>query len=233
MHPIVLSDIQAEERFDDIEVRVIRPRYFNKSGRLELGAELATIMNETFINTFMATGLAAFHFTEDWAVEGSFSFGFNVDNTEKRLLRDSFNIKTQIFQTSYNGSLGLQWTPIYGKWQLSSGRLIYFDTFFYLGGGLSGIFWEYSDYCDTGTGDKVIVIPDDTTISYPTITMGIGQRYFVTKSTSYRIDLRLHSLLYSNLDPECEPEKAIAQGFAEETLIHSTITFQLGGSYYF
>lgn len=232
-HPYVFSELIAKERFDDIEIRVIRPRYFNKSGRFELGAEITTIMNETFINTFMATGLAAYHLNEDWAIEGSVSFGFNIDNSEKRLLRDSFKIKTQIFQSTYSGILGLQWTPLYGKWQLSSGRLVYFDTFLFAGGGLSGVFWEYSDYCDTGDETKVIVIPEDTTKSYPTISAGIGQRYFVSKSASYRIDLRVNTLLYSSLDPECEPEKLVQQGFVEETLLHNIITFQLGGSYYF
>ncbi len=135
--PIHAQDkVSAEaERFKDTEIRVIRPRYFNKGKRFELGGALNVIMNESFIYTYMATGIVAFHLNEDWAIEGSASYGLNIDREDKRILFDEFEIKTQLFRTKYQAELAIQYTPIYGKWQLPSGRLIYFDTYLTAGVG--------------------------------------------------------------------------------------------------
>ena len=57
------------ERFKDVKIRVIRPRYFTKAKRFELGAGMNMVMNESFIYTFLATGLATYHFTETWSIE--------------------------------------------------------------------------------------------------------------------------------------------------------------------
>ncbi|MCX6130514.1 MAG: outer membrane beta-barrel domain-containing protein, partial [Proteobacteria bacterium] len=178
--PVSASD--EAERFKDVEIRVIRPRYFTKSGKLELGAAINAIMNESFIYTFLGTGILTYHFSEEWAIEASGSYGLSIDREDKRILFDEFNIKTQIFRTSYLAQLGVQWTPIYGKWQLPSGKLVYFDTYFELGVGQTGVEWRYSDFCeapDLKLEPNAEGIPTNTTIGYPTFLAGIGQRYFV------------------------------------------------------
>ncbi|MEI6397249.1 MAG: hypothetical protein WCO71_00635, partial [Pseudomonadota bacterium] len=38
----------AAEQFDKYEIRVIRPKYFTKTGRLETGAQLSVVMNQPF-----------------------------------------------------------------------------------------------------------------------------------------------------------------------------------------
>lgn len=233
--PIVVAQDQAE-RFRGVDIRVIRPRYFNKSKRLELGAEVSTIMNETFIYTFMGTGLAAFHLNEEWALEGTFSYGFSLNKEDKRVLFDEFDIKTQIFRTLYNSEVAVQYTPIYGKWQLPSGKLIYFDTFLTGGVGTSGIDWKYSDFCDPPqdpTAEGAEPVPDDTVIGYPTFMFGLGQRYFVSKTQSYRLDFKVHRFIYNTLDSECSPNQVRESGEFVEDATHDTITLQLGTSFYF
>ncbi|SMF62270.1 outer membrane beta-barrel domain-containing protein [Pseudobacteriovorax antillogorgiicola] len=229
------GDVLADQ-FEDVEIRVIRPRFFNKSNRLELGAELSTIMNETFIYTFMATGLAAYHFSESLAIEASLSYGFNVNKEDKRILFDEFEIKTQIFRTQFNGELALQWTPIYGKWQLASGRLIYFDTYVQGGFGTTGINWQYSDFCDEPDFEQnpdAEALPEDTTISYPTFMVGAGQRYFVSKTQAYKLDFRVHRFLYNTLDAECSPQQVQESGEFKDGFPHDTITLHFGTSFFF
>ena len=36
--------VEAVENFEDVEIRVIRPRFFNKTKKMELGAEVSMIM---------------------------------------------------------------------------------------------------------------------------------------------------------------------------------------------
>ncbi len=224
------------ERFKDTEIRVIRPRYFNKAKRFELGAAMTAIMNESFIYTFMATGIATFHFTEELALEASLSYGLNVDREDKRVLFDEFDIKTQIFRTQYLAELALQYTPIYGKWQLPSGRLIYFDTYITAGLGQTGINWKYTDFCEAPKADdpSAEALPKNQVKGYPTFMVGAGQRYFVNKTTAYRFEFKFHRFLYNELDAECSPIKAKADGaqFASDAP-HDVITLLLGISRFF
>ncbi len=224
------------ERFKNTEIRVIRPRYFNKSKRFELGAAFNAIMNESFIYTFMGTGIATFHFNEEWAIEGTLSYGLNVDREDKRVLFDEFDIKTQIFRTQYQAELALQYTPIYGKWQLPSGRLIYFDTYLSAGVGQTGIDWRYDDFCEapSATDKDAEALPTNVVKGYPTFMVGGGQRYFINRTTSYRFEIKFHRFLYNEIDAECSPLKAQATGqqFASGAS-HDVITILLGISRFF
>lgn len=217
------------ERFKEVEVRVIRPRYFNKRKRLELGGQLSGIMNEAFIYTFMGTGILAYHFTETFGFEVQGAFGFNLDKEDKRVLFDEFQIKTKIFRTLYAVEGNLQYTPIYGKWQLPTGRLVYFDTYLSVGGGLTGIDWKYSDFCTPASERRQGAAPvkSDQVKSYPTFLMGLGQRYFLNKDLAVRWDIRNHSLFYNKFDAECTTDASAVEGGSG---VHNTITLQVGAT---
>ncbi len=230
-----MSQADESERFKDVEIRVIRPRYFTKAGRLEVGAAMNTIMNESFIYTFLGTGLLTYHFNEVWAIEATGSYGISIDREDKRILFDEFDIKTQIFRTSYMAELALQWTPIYGKWQLPSGKLVYFDTYLQAGVGQTGIDWRYNDFCeppDKKLDPTAEDVPKNATKSYPTLMAGIGQRYFVSRKMAYKWDLRANRFQYEILDGECSPLKAKTQQGLGGTAPHDTITLLLGVAYY-
>lgn len=221
------------ERFKNTEIRVIRPRYFNKAKRFELGAAINAIMNESFIYTFMAAGNATFHLNEDWAIEATLAYGLNLDREDKRVLFDEFDIKTQIFRTQYQAELALQWTPVYGKWQLPSGKLVYFDTFLTAGFGQTGVEWRYDDFCEAPTGVDAEPLPTNATKGYPTFMVGAGQRYFVSKTQAYRFDIKAHRFLYNEIDGECSPIKAQASGGFQSSAPHDVITLTLGISRFF
>ena len=225
---------REDERFDEVEIRVIRPRYFNKAGRFELGGNFGAVMNETFILTLLASGIISFHFSESFALEASGSYGFNIDKDDKRILFDKFDIRTQIFRTLFNADAVLQWTPMYGKWQLSGGRLIYFDTYFGFGGGLTGIDWKYSDFCvdPSAENEDANPVPADSSKSYPTLIFSGGQRYFVSKTTAFKFDIKYRFFNYNTLDAECDPISVEQSGnFGEQP--RENVTIHLGASKFF
>lgn len=230
-----VATAEESERFKDTEIRVIRPRFFTKSGRFEVSGGGMAVMNESFIYTFLGTGSATYHLNEEFAVEGLFAYGLSIDRADKQVLFDEFDIKTQIFRTQYMAEGSLQWTPIYGKWQLASGRLIYFDTYLTAGGGLTGIEWRYSDFCEAP--DKSITpdaepVPVNAVKGYTGLVGGVGQRYFLSRSLAMKVDFRFHRFFYNQLDGECSPIKAGKQGVTG-TAPHDTLTLLLGASYYF
>ena len=223
---------QAEGGFEDYEIRVIYPKFIQKRGRVEIGAQLTTVMNQVFIYTYMATGILNYHFTESLALELSGGYGFSLDKEDKRILEDEYEIQTQILRTQYSLNGGLLWTPVYGKYQLSSGRVVYFDTFVTLGGGLTGVEYLY-EQCRTGDDDVndenvVASKPPPTTKGYPGASIGIGQKFFISKSWGLRWDAKDNVFAYNAADGSCSPETT--EG---EQKLQNNITLQLGAMTFF
>lgn len=219
------------DRFDSYEIRVIRPRFMQKRQRFELGAQLVSVMNDTFVYTFLASGLLTFHFTESWALETAGAYGFSLDRESKEILFDDFDIKTQVFRTQYFGQAAVLWTPAYGKVQLPEGQLVYFDTFLAMGGGMTGVEWRYSDFCqkpDFERNPDADPVPSDATLTYPTFVYGIGQKIFRSRSSALRWDLRSHMIFYDDADGSCTPSTAES---ASET--QNNITLHVGISKFF
>lgn len=216
----------GQKRFEDYEIRVIRPRYFAKRKRLELGTQFTIVTNQTFIYTYMVSGLATFHLNEYLALEGSFSYGGSVNKDDQNVLANDFGIQTLIIRTQSMFDGALLWTPIYGKYQLSSGRLIYFDTFLLAGVGQNTVEYQF-DHCDAPPGDTSYVPPENYTKSYPGFSVGGGQRYFLDKKKSIRWDIRYRLFSISNLDGECDP-----QGLEDSSRSIDNVTVQMGMSYF-
>ena len=225
----------SDNRFDKYEIRVIREKYFTKRRRLELGAQGLIIMNQTFIYTYMASGLLAYHFTEEFGIEASGAYGLTSDKQDKTTLKRNFGIRTVVLRTQYQMEGGLLWTPIYGKWQLPSGRLIYFDTFLAFGGGMTGVRYLY-DQCDTfdsltseakNANPDWVDPPPPTTKSYPTIMLGLGQRYFVDKNLNFKWDIRYRGFNHDRAMQSCFPDTTSA---SEGTELQHNVYVQLGAS---
>src|SRR3989344_8290672 len=124
----------ADELFEEFEIRVIRPRYFTKGHHFEIGAQFAAITNQTFVYTYLLAANIGYHFSEQWGTELVGAYGLSLEKTEKQILDKDFDINTQEATTERYYGANVHWTPMYGKYQLRSGRLIYFDTFLSAGG---------------------------------------------------------------------------------------------------
>ena len=220
----------AEERFSKFEIRVIRPKYFQKKNRLELGAQGIAVTNQTFIYTYLASGILDFHFNESFAIEAAGAYGFSFDKQDKTMLKDNFKISTVILRTKYFFEGSLVYTPIYGKYQLSSGKLIYFDTFVTAGAGMTGVEYLY-DHCKRPGDIPDVAIaepPAPQTKTYPGGVFGIGQRFFLDKKRAIRWDLKDHIFSYSKMDSSCDPTTAVDSGSG----LQQNVTIQAGISYF-
>jgi outer membrane beta-barrel protein len=227
---VSFSSFGNAEQFSKSEVRVIRPKYFSKTGRLETSGQLSIVMNQSFIYTYLATGLLDYHFSETLAAEGALAFGFSTDKDDKKTLDSNYKIKTEILRTKYFGEAGVLYTPIYGKYQLSDGRLVYLDLFVSAGGGMTGVEYLF-DHCpkqnDVPDGVTVATPPVAKTVSYATGFLGLGQRVFLDKNVSLRWDIRSHFFGYNKADGACDPTNA-----QSATSSQTNITMQLGAGYF-
>lgn len=187
---------QDSSRFDDFEIRVIRPKYFTKRSKFELGLQLGAIVNDPFLYTFQAHGNLTYHFNEGLGLELSGSYGITTDRSEKRVLTDNFNIRPSLYRPQHFGGAALIWTPLYGKFQVLNTRLVYFE-FFGLGGlGATGIFFNWSD-CPESDRKAWAKKPENNKQPSPTSSSsnfvsfhaGGGQKIFLNKKISLRWDV--------------------------------------------
>lgn len=214
--------------FKGYEIRVIRPRFMSKRNRFELGAQSALIMNQSFIYTLMVSGMLDYHFSEMFAFEVNGQYGFKIDKEDKRLLESEFDISTQILQTQYVFSGGLLWTPIYGKTQLSSGQVVYFDDFIILQAGMTGIYYDYKQ-CEkskNSSNQNQDSSPTPKVVSYPSLNIGLGQKYFLTQDFSLRWDVKDNIFSYNTSDGACAPDDGVSD-------IQNNITLSFGASTFF
>lgn len=225
--------LQAQD-FKEFEIRVIRPKFFMKRMRFELGTQFNAIMNQTFIYTYSLGGSLGFHFTDSLGLEIGGSYGFSVDKEDKSTLKDNFDINTLIVRKKYDLTGTIMWTPIYGKYQLTSGRLIYFDTFISAGAGLVGAEWLY-DHCPNPNefpdGATIQEAPAENTQAYFGYVLGIGQRYFLNKNLSLRWDLKGRFFTYDAVDGDCARDSLQEQG-TTISKTHINVNLGIGVSYF-
>ena len=193
------ADTGNEDRFSGFEIRVIRPKFFTKTFRFEVGVQVWAILNNPFIYTFMGAGNVAFHFNEALAAEVSGAWGQSINKQEKTTLKKDFQINTIIHRTQHIVIGSLLWTPFYGKFQTSSERLIYYDFFLIGSGGITGINYQY-DHC-TKREDQVDISPQLK--SYPAWSVGLGQKIFISKTTALRWDGRYTPYYATEGDGSC------------------------------
>ncbi len=191
----------AEPHFQGYDIRVIRPRYFSKGGRLDAGVGLSAIMNQSFVYSFLGTGILTWHFSETFAVEAQGSYGQSFDRDEKRVLKDDFGIRTVVLRTESMTSARVVWTPSYGKYLLNESSIVYFDTFLTAGVGKTGVRIRL-DHCD----DVGAAARGDQTKQYDTGILGLGQRHFQSRTSDLRLGAEVQRFLVDTRDGACQAD---------------------------
>ena len=176
---------RAEEgQFKDYDIRVIKNKYFTKRYRLELDVNVGGVMNQSFHNSYVVGAGLGFHFSEQIGVHAEFGYVINQSKSECELLGSKdFRISPKINEVNsfYGGYLS--YTPIYGKYQLGSGDVLYFDWFFTAGAGLVN-----NAERKGGCGEEELIA---TRGSNPQLSIGTGQRFFLGTDVALIWNLRL------------------------------------------
>jgi outer membrane beta-barrel protein len=159
-----LEDLRELEKFADIAV--IQKKYLDKSGRFEMWAGGSLALNSQFYDFLGLNFALTYHLNETWGIELE---GLILTDLQKNItqnLEEDQNIVTRsiVVPSNYFGA-HIRWSPIYGKMSLREKTINPFEMYFTLGGGVSGI-------------------DDGQTV--PTIHLGTGQVYPLSKNTTFR-----------------------------------------------
>jgi outer membrane beta-barrel protein len=172
-----VSDLKQLNPFS--EISVIQRRFLPKTSRAQLFAGFSSIVNDPWFNSLGLTAKGAYHFTEAWGIELTYSILSPSDRQSVQDLRNENQVQTSsiISTRSYAGG-AIIWSPIYGKVSLLNERIVPFDMYFGVGAGQTGL--------SAGTGGS-------------TLHFSTGQIYAITKSTGFRWDFTWNS--FSALPP--------------------------------
>ncbi|MCB0408213.1 MAG: outer membrane beta-barrel domain-containing protein [Bdellovibrionales bacterium] len=162
-----LSELATLEPFNDIAV--IQRKFLPKTQRFEIaGMAMGSVNNPFFSN--LGFGIrGSYFFTEKHAIELQYYFLSNSERDVTANLRDKRNVETKSLTTpkSYMGA-AYKWNPIYGKFTWLNQTIVPFDLFFTIGAGTT----------KTDLGNQE-----------PTIHIGSGQVYAISKAMAFRWDI--------------------------------------------
>jgi outer membrane beta-barrel protein len=203
---------ELQNQFGNFEIRVIRPKYFQKSVRLEIGANVGAVMNKSFTYTYLPAAKLGLHMTEWLELFGEGAAGITINKSDCTELGTKFNIEPIVDEVELLAGGGVALTPIYGKYQLSSGEVVYFDWFLTAGGGMANMKKREQGCKPPVKGD---VVRQSTPYSKIHFNFGTGQRYFLNKTTALNWGLRFF-MIPNTVDS-----------------INENVTLSFGSSYYF
>lgn len=161
-----ISELSRLAPFEDIAV--IQRRFLPKTSRFEISGAAAATLNDPFFNNIGGVARFGYYFREKYGVEFNYFFLTTAETQVTRDLRQKRGVLTESLVTtkSFYGA-DFKWSPIYGKVTLFGRRIVPFDLYFSLGGGLT--------QTDQGSGE-------------PTIHLGTGQIFALSKSVAFRWD---------------------------------------------
>lgn len=206
------AEEQKGNQFGNFEIRVIRPKYFQKSVRFEIGANVSAVMNSSFTYTYLPSAKAGLHLTEWLEIFGEGAAGITINKSDCTELGSNFNIEPVVDEIGMLSGGGVALTPIYGKYQLSNGDVVYFDWFLSGGGGVAGM-KNRKQGCKAVAQNEVVIQPKP--YSPAQFNVGTGQRYFLSKNSALNWGLRLFFI------------SGIDKG------MNQSVTLSVGAGYYF
>lgn len=195
---VVVSGRAHAEQFKEYEVRVIKNKFFQKRMRLELSGSTSAIMNKSFITTVLGGASLGFHFTESIGAYGEGHVGYTFKSSDCNTLGKSFRIEPLLDITNWWAGGGVAYTPIYGKYQMGSGRVVYFDWIFTLGGGLVDVLHKEHDTCVDPNDRLPNEAPDAGALNQRAqkihLNVGTGQKFYLNENLSLNWNLKVMAI---------------------------------------
>lgn len=189
MSPVLLSLVlagavapaYAQETVDigvirDDDVAVVQKILYPKEGRTELGVHVGVMPFDAYLTTPNGQLSLALHQSESLAVSIVLGGGYGLKTATYRTLESpAFGVAPYAYRYLGSGLIGVEWSPIYAKLNLSGTRILHFDVY---GAARAGVTAESS------------VIPDGGFFPGPTVSPGLGARVFLGGNKTLHLELR-------------------------------------------
>lgn len=165
----------------DEDIHVVQKLLYPKAGRSEMGAHIGLMPFDAYVTTPNVQLSYARHMNERFAFSMVVGGGYGLKTGTYRTLESpTYGVAPYAYR--YLGSVlaGVEYAPIYAKLNLDGARIVHFDVYGTLKAGVS---LEQS------------VLPDATIGAAPTLSPGIGARFFVGDRSALHVAFRDDLLL--------------------------------------
>ncbi|MEY4617109.1 MAG: hypothetical protein RJB66_2069 [Pseudomonadota bacterium] len=165
--PVTFQELPKLSNFSDISI--IQKKFLPKSYRFQLYGGLNFLTNNPFFDTYGVNARLNFFFTETIGLELNYWRHKVSDRLVTSDLSSKYNITTKTMLSS-NGYMGasLLFVPFYGKMTFMDKRIIPYDLYVSVGGGVT----------ETSYIDKAA----------PSVHLGAGEIFALSKSLAWRWD---------------------------------------------
>ena len=160
----------------DEDITVVQKVLYPKENRTEIGLHLGVMPFDAYLKT--PNGQLSFgrHFSERGAISLVVGGGYGFKSGVYRQLESpTYGVAPAAYRYLGSALFGLEWSPIYAKLNLNGARIVHFDVYFSARGGAT---IEQS------------VIPSGGFAVGPTVSPGIGGRFFLGTGSALKLELR-------------------------------------------
>lgn len=158
------------------EITVVQDVLYPKKGRFEIGGHLGWMPFDPLVTTPNAQISLDQHLSETVSVSVLVGGGYGLKTARYAELEGpAYGIAPYAFRYLASALVGVGWAPIYGKMSFGGTRVVHYDVYGALRAG--------------GTLEQS-VIPDGGLTVAPTLSPGIGARFFVNDTLAVRAEIR-------------------------------------------
>ncbi|MEQ1502583.1 MAG: hypothetical protein ABMB14_10145 [Myxococcota bacterium] len=160
----------------DEDITVVQKLLYPKNDRAEIGVHLGVMPFDTYLTTPNAQLSYVQHLSEKFGISllAGGGWGFKT-GVYRQLESPAFGVAPYAYRYLGSALLGLEWSPVYAKLNWNGGRVLHFDVYVPVRVGLTV---EQS------------VIPSGGMAFAPTASPGIGGRFFLSRGSALKVELR-------------------------------------------
>jgi outer membrane beta-barrel protein len=191
-------------RGNETELGVVQNRTFSKKGKVEFSLMTGVIYSDPFLNVNLVGGSVGYHLSEYLAFQVTAYRDLVSPSTALQTFQQTLGATTNTnMPRGYLGGEAM-WSIFYGKLSVLGKSIIYYD--FHVLGGLGGT--------DTESGTNI------------TPTVGLGQRFYLSKTISVKLDYRLQYYKENIIEKQVITQLGQSRGTRDNW--SNTITIGLG-----
>jgi outer membrane beta-barrel protein len=178
---LTLDVAHAQETVDigvlkDSDMQVVQKILFPKEGRLEVGAHLGWMAFDPLVTTPNAQISIDKHLSESLAVSVLVGGGYGFKTGRYTELESpAYGVSPAVYRYLASALVGVSWSPIYAKMNIGGTKVVHFDIYGTLRGGATL---------------ASSVIPGGGITASPTVSLGLGARFWVKENLAVRFGIR-------------------------------------------
>ena len=178
--------VQAQETLElgvirNDDITVVQKIMYPKSDRTEIGVHVGVMALDPFLTSPNAQFSFNSHYNEKMSLSVVVGGGYGMKTgVYKTMESPTYGVAPYAYRYLASALVGVEYSPIYAKMNLNGAKIIHFDVYTALRGGVS---LEQS------------VLPDGSITLAPTVSPGVGTRMFLGEKATFRVEFRDDLLL--------------------------------------